>query len=71
MLQTKCEETMANREKQLFQRLDDIKVARQAYHGNVFVGNHCKVVLRNHVPLCGVIADNADLHERFLCVWFI
>ncbi|XP_057296535.1 uncharacterized protein LOC130625451 [Hydractinia symbiolongicarpus] len=69
VLQTKCEETMGHREKQLLQCLDDIKVARQAYHGNVFVGNHCKVVLRNHARLCEVIADNADLHERFLCVF--
>ena len=41
----------------LNKRLDDINVIRQAYHGNVFVGIHCKIVLANYENLCNVIAD--------------
>ena len=44
--------------------LDDIAVKRQAYHGNVFVGNHCKVILAkdkngvfNFSKLCSVLPD--------------
>ena len=39
--------------------LDGIKVVRQAYHGNVFVGNHCKIILRNFVMLGDVISRKA------------
>ena len=43
-------------EKQLLKVLDDIKVNRQAYHGNVFVGNHCKIILKIFSQLCDVIS---------------
>ena len=33
---------------QLLKTLDRIKVVRQAYHGNVFIGNHCKIILNNY-----------------------
>ena len=36
---------MGESEKRLLQILDDIDIKRQAYHGNVFIGNHCKVIL--------------------------
>ena len=32
-------------EKRLLQILNDVDIKRQAYHGNVFIGNHCKVIL--------------------------
>ena len=57
---------MGPREKDLLQCLDDIKVVRQAYHGNVFVGNHCKVILKNYERLCRVIADEAGLYGKFV-----
>ena len=37
--------SMGDLECRLLRILDDISVKRQAYHGNVFVGNHCKVIL--------------------------
>ena len=44
--------------------LDQIGKNRQAYHGNVFVGNHCKVILAkdknqvfNFVKLCSFLTD--------------
>ena len=39
------EYSMGESEKQLLNILDEIGVKRQAYHGNVFIGNHCKVIL--------------------------
>ena len=36
---------MGESEKCLLQILDDIDIKRQAYRGNVFIGNHCKVIL--------------------------
>ena len=51
--------------------LDDIGVKRQAFHENVFVGNHCKVILvkeRNGVfnfcKLCSVLPDES-LRKKF------
>ena len=43
-------------EKELLKVLDDIKVERQAYHSNVFVGNHCKIILKKFSKLCDVIS---------------
>ena len=36
--------------------LDSIKVVFQVYHGNVFIGNHCK--------LCSVVSDEPEFHEH-------
>ncbi|XP_065685093.1 uncharacterized protein LOC136097065 [Hydra vulgaris] len=65
-LQIECEDlekisisSMGTHERSLYKALEDMKVERQAYHGNVFVGNHCKIVLRNHYKLCSVIDDEA------------
>ena len=51
-------------EKKLLSILDEIGVKRQAYHGNVFIGNHCQVILAkdknqvfNFVKLCNVLTD--------------
>ena len=58
-LKSLIEEMVGPTEKNLLKVLDDIKVVRQAYHGNVFVGNHCKIILRNFVMLCDVISRKA------------
>ena len=39
------ENTIGDLECRLLRILDDIGVKRQAYHGNVFADNHCKVIL--------------------------
>ena len=41
-----------------------IKLVRQAYHGNVFVGNHCKIILKNYEKLCDVVSDEPEFHEH-------
>ena len=51
------------RESLLVDYLDEIKVVRQAYHGNQFVGNHCKLVLKHHEKLCSVIDDKPEKCE--------
>ena len=55
----------------LLRILDDIGVKHQAYHGNVFVGNYCKVILgkdRNGVfnfsKLFSVLSDKS-LKKKF------
>ena len=55
---------MGDREKKLLSILDQIGMKRQAYHGNVFVGNHCKVILAkdknqvfNFAKPCSVLTD--------------
>ena len=48
--------------------LDLIKVERQAYHGKAFVGNHCKLILKNHELLCSVL-ENTDLHKKFVDIF--
>ena len=47
------------REKRLNEELEKMHVHRQAYHGNVFVGNHAIIVLENHRSLTKVIEDQA------------
>ena len=62
----------------LLRILDDIGVKRQAFHENVFVGNHCKVNLAkdrngvfNFCKLCSVLPDESlrkiffDLFDLF------
>ena len=51
-LKVKCEKfrqdsknSMSNFECSLLRILDDIGITCQAHLGNVFVGNHCKVIL--------------------------
>jgi hypothetical protein len=69
-LEKKSRSSMGTHEKALLQALDDMNVQRQAYHGNVFVGNHCKIVLRNHLKLCSVI-DDAAIRNKFLRVFSV
>ena len=60
-LKSQQEDKVGPKEKQLLGVLDDLKVDRQAYHGNVFVGNHCKIILRNYDALLKVISGKATL----------
>ena len=69
------ENSMGESEKQLLQILDEIGVKRQAHHGKVFIGNHCKVILakdKNHVfnfeKLCNVLSDRLE-REHFIEVF--
>ena len=56
---------IGSREKALNAALESIKVIRQAYHGNVMVGNHCVIVLKNFQTLTSVISDNNELLAKF------
>ena len=62
---------MGSREKLLNRKLEDMTVIRQAYHGNVFVGNHCKLVLNKYKTLCNVVADKPDFHHKINTVFGI
>ena len=75
-IRQKIANTMGPREKQIECILNEIGVKRQAYHGDVFVGNHCKVILSkqkdsnlyNYEKLCNVLSDckkRAHLIEIF------
>ena len=57
-LKTKHNSVVGEREKALNKALEEMKVVRQAYHGNVMVGNHCIVVLKTFQALTTVINDN-------------
>ena len=66
------ENSMGELECRLLRILDDIGVKRQAYHGNVFVGNHCKVILAkdkngafNFSKLFSVLPDG-NLKKKFV-----
>ena len=49
---------VGNTERQLLETLDSIKIVRQTYHGNVFICNHCKIILNNYKKLCSVVQMN-------------
>ena len=53
-------------------------VKRQAFHGEVFVGNHCKVILsknKNNVynfeELCNVLSDNVEAKKHLIAVFTV
>ena len=63
---------MGESEKLLLQILDEIGVKRQACQGNVFIGNHCKVILAkgknqvyNFEKLCSLLSDRLE-REHFI-----
>jgi len=71
-LQIDCErqrheidEYIGPHERRLLTSLDKIRVVRQAYHGNVFVGNHCKVILKKYEELLECISGLPDTHRKF------
>ena len=47
-----AETTVGDFEKKLLTTLDDLGIIRQAYHGNIFVGNHCKIIINNYKSFC-------------------
>ena len=49
--------------RQLLETLDRIKVVRQAYHGDIFSWNHCKITLKNYEQLCDVVSYEPEAHE--------
>ena len=53
------------REKLLNTALDSIKVVRQAFHGNVMVGNHCHIVLKKFKILTHVVNGKPNLDVKF------
>ena len=60
------ETTVGDFEKKLLTTLDDLGVNRQAYHGNIFVGNHCKIILNHFVKVCAVISNAApECYKKF------
>ena len=62
-LKDSIDSNMGDYERQLLKPLDRIKLVHQAYHGDVFIGNHCKIILNNYEKLCDVVFDEPDLHE--------
>ena len=68
----KCDDVQAtyrsivgSREKRLTDALESINVVRQAYHGNVMVGNHCVILLKMYLVLTSVIEDHIVAREHF------
>ena len=62
--QAKYRSIIGAHEKALNDALESIKVIRQAYHGNVMVGNHCVIVLKKFWVLTAVIED-ASVRDKF------
>ena len=52
-------------ENQLNNALEGIKVVRQAYHGNVMVGNHSIIVLKKYHELTAVISNKVEIRNKF------
>ena len=61
----KAEEKMGPKEKELSDALESINVIRQAYHGNVMVGNHCIKVLEKHSVLTSVLGEVGNMYNWF------
>ena len=64
LLKAQYDSIIGEKEKQLLQVLEQIKVMRQAYHGNVFIGNHCKKILKNYKMLCEVVQDDPVFYNQ-------
>ena len=47
----------------LLETLNSIKVVCKSYHGNVFIGNHCKIILNNYQKLCSVVSVEPEFHK--------
>ena len=57
---------IGSHERSLNLALESIKVVRQAYHGNVMVGNHCIIVLKRFEVLTSIISgSNQNLYNKF------
>ena len=64
-LNTKFDKRCEEKEKKLSDSLDSLHVIRQAYHGNIFVGNHCKQILKIFSVLTDVICEKKELQDKF------
>ena len=51
-------------ERQLLETLDRINVVHQAYHRDVFIGNHYKIIFKSYEKLCHVVSDEPGFHEH-------
>ena len=64
-LRSKYLKVVGEKEAQLNEALEQLSVVRQAYHGNVMVGNRCLKVLTNYASLTAVIQkENPDLYSK-------
>ena len=58
-------ETMGPKERELNEVLENqLKVKRQAYHSQCFVGNHCRIILEKYEALVNVISGH-DKHDMY------
>ena len=67
-LKAKYSAITGEKEKELTNVLDSIKVVRQAYHGNVFIGNHCVIILKLYEELTTVVKEQSmypQINELF------
>lgn len=51
--------------RKLIKALDDMKVDRQSYHGSIFVGNHCQIILEKYSHLCKILVDYPQEKAKF------
>lgn len=58
ILEQDVEREMGRLEKELVAKLQKHNIDRQAFHGEVFVGNHCKLVLAHHNDICSVLPSD-------------
>ena len=71
-LQIECErqrseidEFISPHERRFLTSLNKLRVVLQAYHGNVYVGSHCKVILREYEELLEFVSGVPELHRKF------
>ena len=63
-LKDSIDSNIGDYECQLLETLDRIKVVHQAHHGNVFIRNHYKIILKSYEKLCDVVSDEPEFHEH-------
>ena len=64
-LKAQYDSIVGEREKELNRALESMKVVRQAYHGNVMVGNHCIIVLKTFCDLTAIIREKVELCNSY------
>lgn len=63
--QETANKSMGNLEVKLNDILRSIKVDRQAFHGDIFVGNHCKIILAKHEYVCSVL-EGDEIYDKIV-----
>ena len=63
--QETAKKSMGNLEVKLNDILRSIKVDRQAFHGDIFVGNHCKIILAKHEYVCSVL-EGDEIYDKIV-----